>query len=119
MLRTKSLHNPRAAIWALRVGLAFVFAYAGVSSLRQPAEWIGYLPGFLARMSFAAMLLKGVAVYELVLALALLAGKHARYAAALAALTLAGITVMNLQQFIITFRDVGLTLMAAALFFLV
>ena len=115
---TKDLHNPRAAVWSLRLGLAFVFAYAGVSSLRAPAEWVGYLPSFLYHMSYAITLLKLFAGFELVMALWLLSGKYLRYAAALTALTLMAITVINLSQFVITFRDVGLALMAAALFFL-
>jgi uncharacterized membrane protein YphA (DoxX/SURF4 family) len=118
MLQTKTLHNPAAAVWLLRIGLTFVFAYAGVSSLRQPAEWVGYLPGFMARMSDAQTLIKLFAAYELLLALWLLTGKYLRYGAVFAALTLASITVMNVPQLIITFRDVGLVLMAVALFFL-
>jgi uncharacterized membrane protein YphA (DoxX/SURF4 family) len=113
-----SLRNPLLAVWSLRVGLAFVFAYAGVSSLRTPAEWVGYLPSFLYHTSYATTLLKMFAGFELVMTLWLLSGKYLRYAAALTALTLAAITVINLSQFIITFRDVGLALMALALFFL-
>jgi uncharacterized membrane protein YphA (DoxX/SURF4 family) len=117
--QAKNLRSPQAAVWSLRLGLAFVFAYAGVSSLREPAEWIGYLPSFLYHASFATTLLKLFAVGELVLAVWLLVGRYLRCAAVLAFLLLAGITVVNVSQFVITFRDVGLALMALALLFLV
>jgi len=116
-LNMQKLHNPRAAQWLLRVGLAFVFAYAGFDALREPQAWTGYLPHFLAASSNAAMYMKTFAVVELVLAAALLLGVYLRYAAALAAVMLAGIVVLNPNSLIITFRDVGLALMAAALMF--
>jgi len=118
MLQTKNLHNPLVATWALRLGLAFIFAYAGVSTLRTPAEWLGYLPGFLRQASYATTLLKFLAAYELLLALWLLLGKYLRYGAALATLTLAGIAIINVSELVITFRDVGLAMMALALFFI-
>jgi uncharacterized membrane protein YphA (DoxX/SURF4 family) len=117
MLNTKSLHNPRVAAWMLRLGLAFVFAYAGVSSLRQPLEWIGYLPSFLATMSNAETLIKVFAVGELALVLWLLVGKYVHYCAALCALTMIAIVAAGPGNLIITFRDVGLALMAVALVF--
>jgi len=117
MLNTKNLHNPAAAQWLLRAGLAFVFAYAGFESLRQPLTWVGYLPHFLAVSEHAVVLLKLIAVYELGLAAWLLVGRYVRLAAALAALTIGGIVLANPAAFIITFRDVGLLLMALALLF--
>ena len=101
--------------WLLRLGLAFVFAYAGISSLQHPPFWIGYLPNFLTSHWDAKLLLKGFAVVELVIAVWLLSGKFVRYAAAAAALMLAGIVVFNPHQLLITFRDVGLVAMALAL----
>ena len=118
MISGEDLKSPKLAKWALQVGVAFVLAYAGLESFLHPAEWVGYLPHFMASMSAAPTLIKLVGVYELALAAGLLAlGKYLRYAAALAVLTLAGITVFNLPQFFITFRDVGLVFMALALFF--
>lgn len=101
----------------LRLGLAFVFLYAGVSSLQHPLEWAGYLPSFMATMSAAATFIKVFAVAELLLALWLLSGKFVRYAAGIAVLLLAGIVLANPANLIITFRDVGLVFMALALVF--
>lgn len=101
----------------LRLGLAFVFSYAAIASLRQPAFWAVYLPNFLTGSISATLLIKIFAVYELGLAAWLIIGKRVRYAALLSTLTLVGIVIMNTSQFTTTFRDVGLIFMAAALFF--
>lgn len=99
----------------LRLGLAFVLIYAAVGSLRDPSLWLGYLPGFLRQLSLSSWLLKGFAVYELVLAAWLLSGRFVRYAGGLTALTLLGIIAAQPGELIITFRDVGLLFMALAL----
>lgn len=117
MIQTKSLHNPAAGQWALRAGLAFVFGYAGFESLRQPLAWSSYLPHFLAVSAHAAMLVKLFGFFELVLALWLLWGEWVRFAALVSLVLLAGIVVLNPDTLDVTFRDVGLAVMAAALFF--
>ena len=100
----------------LGVGLAFVFAYAGISSLQQPLEWIAYVPHVLTHTVSATTAIRVIAVVELVLALWLLSGKYAKYAALVSAVMLIGIVVSNFGQMLITFRDVGLVFMALALF---
>lgn len=119
MITLKPLRNPYVSQVILRIGLAFVFIYAGISSLKDPKEWIGYLPHFLATASYAHVLIKVFAVGEIGLALWLLSGKFVQYAALLAAAMLAGIVFANPANLIITFRDVGLVAMALALFFAV
>jgi uncharacterized membrane protein YphA (DoxX/SURF4 family) len=119
MLTAKNLHNPFISQALLRLGLAFVFAYAGISSLRDPNEWIGYLPHFLAAASYSHTLIKVFAALELGLATWLASGKFVRYAAAAASMMLAGIVLANPANMIITFRDVGLICMALALMFAV
>lgn len=109
------IDHRQAGLWCLRLGLAFVFAYAGISSLQQPLEWVGYLPGFMTQLIDAMVLIKVFAIYELLLAGWLLSARYTRYAALLSAATLAGILAVNSGQLIITFRDVGLVLMALAL----
>ncbi len=117
MLNVKNLRSPYVSQVMLRLGLAFVFAYAGVSSLKDSDEWIGYLPHFLAAASYAHELIKVFAAGELGLAIWLLSGKFVRYAAATSALMLGGIILANPANLIITFRDVGLVCMALALVF--
>ena len=99
----------------LRLALAIVFLYAAVSSTLSPNEWVGYLPKLLTEHVSATLLLKGFSVFELALAIWLLSGLYVRYAALLAAATLAGITLSNYHLFLISFRDIGLMLAALAL----
>jgi uncharacterized membrane protein YphA (DoxX/SURF4 family) len=113
----KSINNINIASWLLRIGLATVFLYAGISSLQHPLEWVGFLPTFMTKAVAATTLIKVFAIYELGLAAWLISGKFLRYGALLCALTLAGIVVTNPSQLITTFRDIGLAFMALALFF--
>jgi uncharacterized membrane protein YphA (DoxX/SURF4 family) len=116
-LDMQKLHNPRVAQWLLRIGLAFVFAYAGFDSIREPLAWTGYLPHIVATSSHATAIMRLFGGFELALAVVMLVGVYLRYASALAAVMLLGIVVMNPDSLLITFRDVGLALMAAALAF--
>jgi uncharacterized membrane protein YphA (DoxX/SURF4 family) len=100
----------------LRIALAFVFLYASISSFISPSDWIGYMPKFMRGIVPDQLLLAGFSIYELGLALWLLSGLYARYAALLTAATLAGIVTLNPALLPITFRDVGLMIVAVALF---
>ena len=100
----------------LRIGLAIIFAYAAISSFKNPQDWVGYLPRFLAKSDQAHNVLKIFSVYELGLSLWIASGKYVKYAALLAAATLAGIITFNFKLFAITFRDVALIFSALALF---
>lgn len=114
----KSINNINITSWVLRIGLAIVFLYAGISSLQHPLEWVGFLPGFMTKVIAATTLIKVFAIYELGLAVWLISGKLIRYSALLCTLTLAGIVITNPGQLITTFRDIGLAFMALALIFL-
>lgn len=112
VLKPKNLPFP-----LLRIGLAFVFGYAAIASLIQPLVWAGFLPSFIVNVVDPMLALRGIAIFEIILALWLLSGKYVQCAAVLAALTLTGIILMNPHQLIVTFRDVGLLCAALALFF--
>ncbi|HEX5448249.1 MAG TPA: MauE/DoxX family redox-associated membrane protein [Candidatus Saccharimonadales bacterium] len=114
-MKSSSKLDARLARNLLQLGLVIVLAYAAISQLRQPDDWTTYFPDFLARHYSLVTLTKIVAVYELVLAGWILIGRYLRWAALLAALTFAGIIAFNLNQLIITFRDIGLLFMALAL----
>lgn len=101
----------------LRAGLAIVFIYASISSLKNPQDWVGYLPQVAKDLVSADVLLKAFSVYELALAVWLLSGRYVAYAGVLSALTLSGIVLSNFSLFAITFRDVALIFASLALVF--
>jgi uncharacterized membrane protein YphA (DoxX/SURF4 family) len=111
----KHMDDSQLAALVLRLGLAFIFAYAGISSFLNPVEWAGYLPAFASAVVSATVIVQVMAVVETALAVWLVSGVYLFYAALVGTLILAGITVTNLNVLIITFRDVGLVAAALAL----
>ena len=105
-----------APIFLLRLGIAFTFLYAGISSLLNPSDWIWYIPKFVESIVPASFALTSFSIVEIILGLWLLRGKNLKLAALVSTLILAGITLVSLNVFQVTFRDVGLTLSAFALF---
>lgn len=99
----------------IRWGLAFVFLYAGVMSMIQPLEWVGYFPPFLLQIFPQSLLLLSFSIAEILLAVWLVWGKYARAAGWVAFVMLFGITVANAGIFDVVFRDVGLAFAALAL----
>jgi uncharacterized membrane protein YphA (DoxX/SURF4 family) len=119
MLNKLFSKNSNFGVLLLRLGIAFVFAYAAIDSFIHPNDWVGYMPHVFDRFISPYTTLMIISVYQLVLVGWLLIGRYIRYAAILCALTLAGIIVANPNLVGITFRDVGLLLASLALVFLV
>lgn len=105
----------QAAALVLRLGLAFIFVYAGLASFLNPVEWAGYLPPFVSTIISATVIVQIMGLVEIALAAWLVSGKYLFYAAIASTVLLAGITAANLNLLIITFRDVGLVAAALAL----
>lgn len=110
----------KAAILFLRLGLAFVFAYAGIAILLAPENLIGYLPLFIKNTLGARteLFLYLHAAFEIILAAWLLWGRWLKWAALVAFLGFTAITIFNFSLLDIVFRDVGLALAALSLYFL-
>ena len=109
----------KTAITILRWGLAFVFFYAAIASLVTPQDWIGYIPEFLRGLLPGNLFLILFSIFEIILASFLFIGKKIVYASLIAAVALVGVTIVNFNQLDVLFRDVGLAMMALALFELV
>lgn len=114
-MNAKVLQSAKLTPLLLRAGLSIIFLYASISALKNPQDWVGYLPSLLRDNFDAKALLHVFSVYEVLLALWLLSGKYTRYAALLCAATLAGIVAANFSLFAITFRDIALIFAALAL----
>jgi uncharacterized membrane protein YphA (DoxX/SURF4 family) len=115
MIGNQSFNNGKRAKLSLRIGLAIAFGYAGIGSLTKPDVWVGYLPVFISKLSFAPAILTFFAIFELGLAVWLLSGWKVKYAAILAGIMLLGIVTANISDLTISFRDLALIFAAAAL----
>jgi uncharacterized membrane protein YphA (DoxX/SURF4 family) len=103
------------AALVLRWSLAFVFAYAAIGGFVHPENWIGYFPSFLISLAPASTLLALFGILELALAVWLIIGRKIQWAALASSLALLGITAVNLSNFDIVFRDLGLSASGLAL----
>jgi uncharacterized membrane protein YphA (DoxX/SURF4 family) len=100
----------------LRVGLALVVLWFGVSQLISPSDWLGYLPSFVFKLPFSPesfILFNGV--FEIIFGGLLLTGFWVRPAAALLSLHLLGI-IITLGYNEIAVRDFGLLLAMISVF---
>jgi uncharacterized membrane protein YphA (DoxX/SURF4 family) len=98
-----------------RVGLAFVFMYAGIGALVQPAAWIAFFPSWIQGVLPTSLLLIYFAVFQITLAVWIISAKKAFHASIVAAITLLLIISANIRNFDIVFRDVEIFISALAL----
>ena len=105
-----------AAATILRWGVSFVFLYAGIDALLEPALWTGYLPHFLSGAASPVHVLAAFAVYEIALAVWLFTGRKLAWSSMFAVVTFAAVVIFNFGVLVVTFRDIGLAFAALALF---
>ena len=98
----------------LRIGLAFVFLYAGMGAFINPNSWVGFIPN-IGNFITKAILLQIHSIINVLLALWLLSNKKIFYASIISSIFLFAIIIFNLNSFEIVFRDVAILLMAIAL----
>lgn len=99
----------------LRLAVAFAFFYPPVDALVDPTSWVGYLPKFVHGLVPDLVVLHSFGLVEAVIALWILSGRRIFIPSLLAALILAVIVLLNLQDFQVLFRDVALLLAALSL----
>lgn len=102
----------------LRVGLGFVFLYAGISALLNPLLWLGFFPDFIAKAKSAGLYLGLFSVFQMALAVWIFWGRAVFYAALISVILLLGITLFNFKAMDIVFRDIGLIFAGLALIFI-
>lgn len=107
--------NQSKATLVLRLGLAFVFAYAGIAIFISASDWLGFMPSWVEQVMSREVALKLHGAFDIFLAAWLVLGKKVFYAALLGAATLISIVIFNLGAMDIVFRDLGLLAMAVAL----
>jgi uncharacterized membrane protein YoaK (UPF0700 family) len=112
------MHVGRSALiyLMLRIGVAFVFIYPAIAALTSPIEWVGYLPDFILSAPVNEfVVLHIVGAIEVIIALWILSGRQIFIPSVAGSVILFGIVVLNLSQFEVIFRDVGLLAMTGAL----
>lgn len=102
------MSNNKLAVWFLRVGLAFVFAYASYEICVNPANFLKYTPKFILSIVPENMFLYTFGVAELVLAAWLLTGWKPEYPSIISVMLTVGIIVFNPEYFQILFRNVAI-----------
>lgn len=113
-----SKFSPYASV-ILRIGLAAVFMWFGMSELLNPAQWIGFMPGWLTSLTglSAVTLVVLNALFEVVAAVCLVMNWYVRLVALLLSLHLFTI-VGDVGFSAIGVRDFGLAaaMLSLALF---
>ena len=99
----------------LRLGLTFVFFFAAATSLLSPESYSKFVPTLVTQFVPVNVFLMAYGVFEILLGLWLLSGKGSFYSGMLAALLLFTLTVFNLQEINILFRNVAIICAALSL----
>jgi hypothetical protein len=108
----------KKAEWSLRIGLAFSFIYAAIDALKNPADWVSFIPAeytFFLNAYQALIILNWA---QIILALWLLSGKRLAGASLVSILFFAGLLFFNWAGLDVLFRDVSLLFASIALYFL-
>ncbi|OGG72168.1 hypothetical protein A3E65_02230 [Candidatus Kaiserbacteria bacterium RIFCSPHIGHO2_12_FULL_56_13] len=109
--------TPLSSVYLLlRVGVAFALLYPPFAATLDPVSWTAYFPAFVRGLPFeTTMLLNLFGAFEVALALWILSGWRIRIPAAITALLLVAIVVVNFSQFDVLFRDLSIAAAALAL----
>ena len=101
----------------LRIGLALVFLWFGLNQIIKPADWVGYIPDWVANLSpFSVTTLVYLnGAFEIIFGTALFLGFFTRIAALLLFLHIADIT-LTVGLDAVGVRDFGLTVATLVIF---
>ena|SRR3972149_522729 len=99
----------------LRLAVAFPMIWAGVSQITNPTNWVGFVPLWLASLVDPEAFLGIHSFFNLIIGAGLLLGFWRILFSAAAAASLASIVIFYGVDDV-TFRDVGLTIVAFVLF---
>ncbi len=102
------MSNNKLAVWFLRVGLAFVFAYASYEICVNPTNFLKYTPSFIFNFVPENVFLYTFGVAEIALAAWLLTGWKPEYSSIVSVMLMVGIIVFNPEHFQILFRNVAI-----------
>ncbi len=103
------------ARWCLRFGLAFVYGYAAIEILFHPDNFLKYVPMAMQNMIPISTFLVVFCVFEALLTVWLLTGKHDIYAGSLSFLVMCAIIIPNVAFMSVLFRNIAIAFASLAL----
>lgn len=107
--------NPEYGKIILRISLALVFLWFGISQISSPSDWVSFVPDYLASSSRAIVLANGF--FESILGVMLLLGLYTRFSSIVLSAHLF-IIALSMGFTAIAVRDFGLALATLSIFFL-
>ncbi len=104
------------ARWFIRVGLAFVYGYAAVETQLSPANFLKYVPPIMQAIIPVDLFLVAFGIFEMILTIWLLSGKHTEYAGLISFALMMSIIFPNMAYFPVLFRNIAIASASLALF---
>lgn len=98
----------------MRLGLAFVLLFAGISILSNPSDWIGFVPEWMDNFIPRETFLQIHAYFEILLAVLTIFNKWPKILYAVTALDMLSILIFYGVDSV-TFRDIGVLALAVGL----
>ena len=95
------------AVFFLRIGITFVFFYAGIATFLNPNDWSGFIPS-IGNFITGAILLNIHSVVNIFLGLWLLSNRKIFYACIVSGVVMFFIIAFNIGVFDIVFRDIAI-----------
>ncbi|MBI2662001.1 DoxX family membrane protein [Candidatus Woesearchaeota archaeon] len=101
----------------LRISVALVFVWFGVSQIYTPYNWIGFIPPFISSLISAQTVVMINGSLEIILGLMMIFGIYLRFAALVLGVHVIGIA-LSLGYTAVTVRDLGLGFASISVFFI-
>jgi uncharacterized membrane protein YphA (DoxX/SURF4 family) len=122
LIKNLKLNKEEIGVYILRLGLAIVFLYFGISQILDQSKWIYLVPDrffiFYINEVLKSKLVFINGIFDLIIALSLISGRFIRIFSILGFIHLLSITIFSLGFEPSGIRDLGLAFAMLSLFFL-
>ncbi|MDP3918729.1 MAG: DoxX family membrane protein [Nanoarchaeota archaeon] len=102
----------------LRIGLASVFLFAGIDTLTNPNNWLGFIPVWFRSLSLTLPFIYLFSIFQIILSIWLISNKKPYSAATASTITISAIIIFNIHLLNLIFRDIAILFMSIALMIL-
>jgi uncharacterized membrane protein YphA (DoxX/SURF4 family) len=122
LIKNLKLNKEEIGVYILRLGLAVVFLYFGISQILDQSKWIYFIPDRFSNFYISEILKSKIVflngIFDTVIALSLISGLFIRIFSFLGFIHLLSITIFSLGFEPSGIRDLGLAFAMLSLFFL-